>query len=93
MEKIANNEAQPSRSEVLEKLSALSAGQITREQASAWAARWATDDTRVTEVSDYPAWEALLALHMADLNGGERPYLYDETDFRHWATELQTALP
>lgn len=88
-----NNEALPSRSEVLEKLFELSAGQITREQASSWAAQWVTDHTRCDEVVDRPLWEVLTALHMADLNGGDRPYLYGETDFRDWATELQPALP
>ena len=93
MEKSVTNEAQPSRSETLEKLAELSAGQITREQASSWAARWVSDDRLSPEVAEFDGtvWEILTALYAADVHGGDRPYLYDEADFRDWATELQRA--
>jgi hypothetical protein len=93
MDKSVTNEAQPSRSETLEKLADLLAGRITREQASSWAARWVSDGGLSTGAGkfDDAVWEVLTALYAADVYGGDRPYLYDEADFREWAAELQRA--
>lgn len=90
MKKAVTKEAQPSRSETLERLADLLAGRITREQASSWAARWVSDEGLSTGAGkfDGAVWEVLTALYAADVHGGDRPYLYDEADFRDWATEL-----
>lgn len=94
MKSVVNGLAQPSRSEVLGKLLKLAAGRITREQASSWAGQWLIHDGASgaeVQVSDFPAWETLMALQGADLFGGDRPYLYGENDFTSWAESLQAA--
>jgi len=84
--------SQPPREEVLEKL--LATGAMTREQASQWAVQWLTADDEPdneVRVTDVPAWHALMSLGGADLQGGNRPYLYNARDFRSWAEELNDA--
>jgi hypothetical protein len=81
--------AQPTRAEVLNKLTQLVAGRISREEASAWATRWVA--VRDVQVADGSAWEALTSIGAADLYGGDRPYLYDQVDFRDWAEQLENA--
>lgn len=93
MKSVVSSISQPSRSEVLAKLDSLAAGQITREQASSWASEWLAQDVPGTDVkvSDLAAWKGLTLLAGADLYGGDRPFLYDEEDFRVWGQELRAA--
>jgi hypothetical protein len=94
MKSVVRTIPQPSRSEVLEKLGSLAAGEITREQASSWAGYWLVADNvpgTEVEVSDLPAWEGLKLLASADLAGWDRPFLYNEEDFRGWSDELRAA--
>ncbi len=94
MKSVVRSIPQPPRSDVLEKLSSLATGQITREQASSWASEWLAQDNvpgTEVEVADLPAWEGLKLLAAADLYGGDRPFLYGEDDFRSWGEELRAA--
>jgi hypothetical protein len=69
----------PTRSEVEAVLRDLIAGMRTRRSASDWASPWLLDETLV---DDPLVWDALQLLGAADLVSTDRPYLYDEVDFR-----------
>ncbi|WP_297512595.1 hypothetical protein [uncultured Caulobacter sp.] len=94
MKSTVNSVGQPSRDEVLAKLGELVDGRIDRGQASAWASQWLAEDripgSKVT-VTDIPAWNTLVSISGADTYGGDRPFLYDEDDFRDWALKLEAA--
>jgi len=55
-------------------------GEQTREAASAWALDWLLGD--VWCISDPTVWEALELLGAADLISTDRPFLYNDEDFR-----------
>ena len=84
----------PSRAEAEAKLLDLIEGRCTRQEVSDWAAQWFLADqwSRVhLEVNDYGVWDTLGLLMAADLKTIDRPYLYDEVDFRAWLEELRAA--
>jgi hypothetical protein len=79
----------PSRADVERTLLGLIDGTISREDASAWAARWVGADD--PGISDAAVWEQLRNLGGADLISFDRPFLYNEVDFRAWLAELRSA--
>lgn len=84
----------PSRPIVIDRLNELAKGQLTREEAAAWADQWFLADLQPgvhLEVNDFAVWEALKSISAADLIATDRPFLYDETDFAEWAEVLRNA--
>lgn len=77
----------PSRVEVLLKLHQLGADEISREAISEWAMSFI--DVEAPEIVDPAVWETLKALGGADLDGGDRKYLYSDADFAAWADDLR----
>jgi hypothetical protein len=75
----------PTRSDAAKVLRELLAGMITRSEASAWAIQWMAHDHRIT---DRALWNSLVELGGADLVGGDRPYLYGDSDFQQWLADL-----
>jgi hypothetical protein len=69
----------PTRSEVADVLRRLINGEQSRESASAWASDWVVGDARVADPAVSQALELLL---MADLISTDRPFLYNDEDFR-----------
>jgi hypothetical protein len=78
----------PSRQEVAAKLQELIGGRCTREEAADWARQWVREDH--LRVDDFGAWRVLKDLVAADLKTIDRPYLYQEADFRAWLEELRS---
>jgi len=80
----------PSFSEVEEKLSALIAGRITREEADRWASRW-------VNAADPPpmakgVWAALLHLAGCDLrHGAGAEYLHSARQLDEWLSERRAS--
>ena len=84
----------PSRSTVIDRLTDLAEGRLTRAEAAAWAEQWLLADLEPgveVEVNDLAVWEALADMSAADMITTDRPYLYGETDFAAWADELRNA--
>ncbi|MGB0384817.1 MAG: hypothetical protein ACPGWR_08350 [Ardenticatenaceae bacterium] len=79
----------PSQKEVQAKLLALIFGDCSREEVASWAESWIVQDD--PEVGDPIVWRTLDRLSGADMIDFDRPYLYDETDFRHWLEELRSS--
>ena len=75
----------PTRQEVAQQLRQLIAGTLTPEAVSAWASTWVT---RLDEVTDARAREALGAMGAADMPSSDREYLYEQADFEEWLREL-----
>lgn len=69
----------PTRAEVAAVLRGLINGEQSRQSASAWASDWLLGEARV---SDPAVWESLQLLGAADLISTDRPFLYDDEDFR-----------
>ena len=76
----------PTRQDVADQLRALIAGERTREEVSAWASRYALDDS--LDISDSVVSRALATLVMADAVADMENYLYDKDDFRVWLKEM-----
>lgn len=66
---------------------------ISREEASNWARQWTQDDDIEIEESVWTALSLLLGADLPDLPEMDRPYLYDERDFRQWLTDLRNSRP
>jgi hypothetical protein len=81
----------PTRADVEAKLMDLIEGRYTREEASSWAELWLTKDFEQNLIKDPMVLSALEALSGADMISTDRPYLYDEVDFRAWLDELRQA--
>ncbi|HEX4965399.1 MAG TPA: hypothetical protein VF173_31605 [Thermoanaerobaculia bacterium] len=78
---------EPERVEVEKVLEDLIAGRCSRENAADWAALWVNAED--PNVNNDTVWEALGVLAMADAKTTDRPYLYDESDFRQWLEDLR----
>jgi hypothetical protein len=76
----------PSLTEIEVKFVELIQGHCSRQEAADWASRW----VGLADPPDMDATisEALDALSGADMPTTNRPYLYNESDFRHWLKEL-----
>ena len=79
----------PSQKEVQAKLLALILGDCSREDVASWAESWIIQDE--PEVHDAMVWRTLDRLSGADMIDFDRPYLYDESDFRDWLEELRSS--
>ena len=82
--------AGPTFHEVDEKLSALIAGRISREDADGWAGQWVYS----AEPPEMPAaiWKALGRLAGCDLRyGPEAAYLHSAEQFEEWLQEFRTS--
>ncbi len=77
----------PSQKCVQAKLLALILGDCSREEVASWAESWMIQDD--PDVDDPIVWRALDRLSGADMIDFDRPYLYDEADFRDWLKELR----
>ena len=77
----------PSREQVADVLRALIDGEQDRSSASSWALQWVfAADPRV---DDEKVWKALGAIAGADTPTLDRPWLFNETDFRAWLADLE----
>lgn len=77
----------PSRAEVEARLLDLISGRLGREEATAWAMQWvAASDPGV---DDEVVWSGLNNLAGADAPSTDRPFLYEDVDFRAWLAELR----
>lgn len=76
----------PVRQDVVDQLRALIAGATTREEVSAWASRYALDDS--IKIPDKVVSRTLETLVMADAVADMKSYLYGEVDFKKWLEEL-----
>lgn len=75
----------PSQETTVLVLKQLIGGDITREQASAWALPWVM---RLDDIEDRRLHKTLTDLGAADLPSTDRAYLYNHTDFIAWLEEL-----
>ena len=76
----------PSRSEAEARILGLISGGVSRDAATAWATQWiAAGDPGV---DDPVVWRALQNLSGADAVSTDRPFLFEEVDFRAWLEEL-----
>ena len=83
----------PSRAELTARIERLIRAELSRAEASDWAAEFLLyDDPQIyPEISDEAVWCALKQLSGADLLVSERVYLHDENDFASWLAELRAA--
>lgn len=79
----------PKQSEVIEKLTMLLRGDISRKEASEWAAQWVLLDNP-PEMDD-STWDALGNMAGTDMPTTDRPYLFGNDDFSEWLNDLQSA--
>lgn len=79
----------PSRAEVDSRLVELLESKQSRAEVADWASQW----IRASEpgVDDPAVWKALTCLVGADMITTDRPYLYEEVDFRGWLEELRAS--
>jgi len=79
----------PSRAEVDSRLVELIEGIQSRQEIADWASQW----IRASEpgVDDPAVWKVLTCLVGADMITTDRPYLYEEVDFRDWLEELRAS--
>lgn len=81
----------PTLDDVADKLRALIAGTVTRQEASRWAQPWVVADPPLDP--DAVTSESLERIGAADLPGGwDRDFLYNDVDFRHWLAEVEAAI-
>ena len=79
----------PSRAEVEARVLDLIAGRFTRDETTQWAMQWV--GAKDPRVDDDVVWRALNNLSGADAPSTDRPFLFEEADFRSWLAELQQA--
>ena len=82
--------AAPTFNEVEEKLSALVAGRISREDADRWAGQWvyAAESPQMTRA----IWNALQHLTGCDLrHGPQADYLHSADQFEKWLQEIRAS--
>jgi hypothetical protein len=65
----------------------LISGELGRDEAAAWAMPWVAAATPA--VDDPVVWRALNNLAGADAVSTDRPFLFEEVDFRAWLAELR----
>ena len=68
----------------------LIAEKVSREKAAEWARLLVEADDFDGDIKDPGAWDAMLALVMADLQEGPDAYLYGPADFRVWLNEMDS---
>ncbi len=76
----------PSHDDVVAVFNALISGTRTRQDVSEWAVSYIVSGMRI---EDKRISQAIDDLGMADLISTDRPYLYDEEDFREWLREFE----
>lgn len=77
----------PDRAEVRQRLLDLLSGRASREEISAWASAWVTQDA--PDVEDLIVWNALRDLAGADLKVSPVDYLHGENDFHEWLDRVE----
>ena len=77
----------PSRAEVEARLLDLISGRLGRDETTAWAMQWVA--ARDPHVEDEVVWRGLNNLAGADTTSSDRPFLYEDVDFRAWLAELR----
>jgi hypothetical protein len=75
----------PTRDDVAGVIRGLITGDTSRADASAWAFQWVAADSRV---DDPVVWKALNYLAGADAPTTDRPWLFEEIDFRAWLEDV-----
>ena len=84
----------PTRSKVLSRLTDLTDGSLSPENASTWAETWLLIDQMPgvgVQIRDWPVWEAIKLLAGADLLAEPGTYLHAPEDFRDWHAQLRDA--
>jgi hypothetical protein len=76
----------PNRDQIALKICALSSGELSRDDVSAWAMEIVLDDEYT--LSDETAWQVINALGGVDTPSTDRPYLYGHSDFEEWLKML-----
>lgn len=80
----------PSRHDVQRRLILLLAGDISREEASAWAEQWILSDTMI---SDPVTRDAIHELAGSDLRmTPSDDYMHSEVDFHEWLDKVEAAI-
>lgn len=75
----------PTRSQVINQLTKLVDGRISREDASSWASPWVV---RLEDIEDDRVCQALVHIAGADTPATDDTYLYMKEDFEDWLREL-----
>jgi hypothetical protein len=83
---IDDAEGPPTKADVVAHLIDLITGVRTRRQVADWASTWVR--AFAPDIPDERIRTALSCLAAADMISTDRPYLYDEDDFRDWLREL-----
>ena len=76
----------PSHEDVVGAFNDLISGTRTRKEVSQWAVSYIVSGVRI---KDKRISQAIDDLGMVDLISTDRPYLYDEGDFREWLREFE----
>lgn len=78
---------QPKREEIIHRLQAVVADQITREAVGTWALEFIINDEYV-EIDDWKAWQDLVSISSIDLMVAPNEYLYSIEDIQAWIEEI-----
>jgi len=82
---------QPTLTQVVQKLKQLASGEISREEASAWAWPWVTkfDEFKLDDRdADRKVKDGLTNLAIADTPTSDREYLFERIDFEAWLQNI-----
>lgn len=82
---------QPTLTQVVQKLKQLASGEISREEASAWASPWVTkfDEFKLDDRdADRKVKDGLTNLALADTPTSDREYLFERIDFEAWLQNI-----
>lgn len=88
---MAEDANQPTLTQVVQKLKQLASGEISREEASAWASPWVTkfDEFKLDDRDvDRKVKVALENLAGADTPTSDREYLFERIDFEAWLQNI-----
>lgn len=77
----------PDRRTIGDQIRALLAGEVSREHAADWAARWVVADEPV--IDDPIAWRGLQELAGVDLKVNPTEYLHGDDDVRAWLKAVE----
>ncbi len=75
---------QPKMQTIIEKLTGVLNGEISRDDVVNWSLQFIDDDMRI---DDFKAWELLKLAGSIDLYESPNSYLYTDEDIRNWISE------
>ena len=79
----------PTRTEVSARLTDLTEGRLSPEEAAEWARPFVTDESLQPAHLDKPVWDAVTRLLGADLRRSPNEYLHGPDDFAAWLAEFR----